>query len=171
MKRKLRVAAKKKTSVAIQNPLNPSPMQPEELKYNTDITPKINSYEYAVEDLRSRVLQTTTTVQNFSYYNWNFEFELSQEEVQFIYFSNSWAGPITTDEASYPPYYIMYIDDIKYVKVYYSGIANPDDFFINLLNSIRVLTQKKIRIEFYQYVRANFVSTTGTITLSVKSIR
>lgn len=166
------MSIKKKTSKAIQNPLNPSPMQPEELKYNTDITPKINPYEYSVEDLRSNVMTVVTTVPNINaYYSWTFDFTLSQEEVQFIYFSNSWSGAITTNEGTYPPFYIVYLDGIKYVKVYYSLIQSPDDVFITLLNSVRVLYSKNVTIVFYSYLRANSGTVDGTMTLSVKTIK
>jgi len=124
-----------------------------------------------MEDMRSYTDTKTTVINGFAYYEWEFMFVLSQEEIQYIYYSLTF-DEATTGDASYPSYYEIYLDGIKYLQVYPAYITGfGKDTFINLLNSVRVLSQKVMTIKFFYYVRANFAPCNGIMSCTVKTIK
>jgi hypothetical protein len=120
--------------------------------------------------MRSYSASVTTVINGFAYYEWDFTIVLNQEEIQYIYYSYVY-DEATTGDADYPPYYIIYLDGIKYITVYPTDAGQNRDQFINFLNEVRVLSQKTITIQFFQYIRANFAPCNGTYTLSFKTVK
>jgi len=124
--------------------------------------------------MRSYSSTVDVTVDGYAYYEWDFIFNLSQEEIQYIYYNINFSGA-TTGFGTQPSYYEIYINGIKYIQVYgNTALGIPGfglDAYINVLNSVRVLSNVEITIKFFHYVRSSFGPITGTMNCFVKTIK
>lgn len=139
---------------------------------STDTTPKVNSYEYATEDIRSyRSSITNAFGLGYAWYEWTFSVDLAQEEIQYMYYTMTRYGDTSGLVPGYEPYYILYVNGVKHIKVSNIDQGNAVDYFINLLNQVRVLTGCNITISFFMYMRASPGAGGLTIDFTIKTVK
>jgi len=98
---------------------------------------------------------------------WDIEFDLSEEEIQFMFFWTEASGGITTYADSVFTY-TVFVDGARYITLPLGSIPTTDTF-INLFNQVRILTKKSFKL------RLTCSKTSGpgtwTIGLMIKTIK
>lgn len=107
-------------------------------------------------------------------YTWSeyaFTIDLSQEEIQFMYYSLQESGNTSGLVPGYEPYVIVYVNGIKYVRIEnLTYDKSGKDYFLSILNQVKVLTNAELIFKFYIYAK---VTGAGghTLTFTMKTVK